>query len=149
MNNLLDLIFAFKVMIGSIQAADSLVDYVNVLAGTSNTYELSTGGATPLMGRPFGFNHWSVQTEPDHATVRYFNPASRSFYGVRCTHQPSIWIGDYGYFLVNAIISHDEPQQSVSFAPLQTTYKPHYFKSSALYPGNADMGQLNGACETI
>ncbi|KAF4742687.1 hypothetical protein FOZ62_031614 [Perkinsus olseni] len=121
----------------AISQGDGILEYVNVLAGTSNSYELSTGGETPLMGRPFGFNHWSVQTEPDGQGSRYFDPSSRSFYGVRCTHQPSVWIGDYGYFLVNALISpqaFDRSQTSVSFAPLQTTYKPHYFKSSALLP---------------
>ena len=45
-----------------------LVDKVNVLAGTHNEPStFSHGDTLPLVARPWGFNHWAVQTEGSSA----------------------------------------------------------------------------------
>ncbi|CAE8642773.1 unnamed protein product, partial [Polarella glacialis] len=48
---------------------------------------------------PWGFNHWSPQST-DEKTSWWFDGNADSFYGIRCTHQPSPWIGDYAWFLL-------------------------------------------------
>jgi putative alpha-1,2-mannosidase len=38
-------------------------DFVNLLAGSfTDGDRFSTGNTLPLVGRPWGFNHWSPQT---------------------------------------------------------------------------------------
>ncbi|HUN04325.1 MAG TPA: hypothetical protein PLS00_15860, partial [Niabella sp.] len=40
----------------------SPVSYVNPLMGTQSKYELSTGNTYPAIGRPWGMNLWTPQT---------------------------------------------------------------------------------------
>jgi putative alpha-1,2-mannosidase len=46
-----------------VQAIDHPEDFVNLLAGTFTDGNIfSTGNTLPLVGRPWGFNHWAPQT---------------------------------------------------------------------------------------
>ncbi|KAF4739168.1 hypothetical protein FOZ63_013986, partial [Perkinsus olseni] len=117
-----------------ISAAESPSEMANVLAGTINNYDISTGGNMPLMARPFGFNHWSVATTMRDGRLD-FSPASSDFYGILCTHQPSWWIGDYGYFLIlpnlnTPFTSFITLPGASFFRPDQTVYRPYYFRTS-------------------
>jgi hypothetical protein len=41
----------------------SPVEYANILAGSFTKGDVfSTGNTLPLVGRPWGFNHWAIQT---------------------------------------------------------------------------------------
>ncbi|CAE7306580.1 unnamed protein product [Symbiodinium sp. KB8] len=81
-------------------------DFVNVLAGTVGGEKAgmhhSTGNTLPLVAMPWGFNHWAPQTADPAArkTSWWFDANADTFYGLRCTHQPSPWMGDYGWFLL-------------------------------------------------
>ncbi|MFV0416641.1 MAG: GH92 family glycosyl hydrolase [Chthoniobacterales bacterium] len=71
--------------------------HVNILQGTASTRDFSTGNTMPLVARPWGLHHWSLQT----ALGRWkFHPDHRKLLGVRLTHQPSPWMGDYGNLLL-------------------------------------------------
>jgi predicted alpha-1,2-mannosidase len=72
---------------------------VNLLQGTDSHHGFSTGNTLPLAARPFGMNHWSLQTAEGSW---FFSPQHRKLVGIRCTHQPSPWIGDYGALTVMA-----------------------------------------------
>ncbi|MGV3614111.1 MAG: GH92 family glycosyl hydrolase [Fimbriimonas sp.] len=76
-----------------------LLRYVNLLQGTDSHHGFSTGNTLPLIAVPFGMNHWSPQTAEGRW---FFSPQHRKLQGVRCTHQPSPWMGDYGNFVVMA-----------------------------------------------
>lgn len=71
------------------------LDLVNVRQGTDSHVGFSTGNTLPITARPFGMNHWVPQTAEGNW---FFSPHDRKIAGVRCTHQPSPWIGDYGWF---------------------------------------------------
>ncbi|CAK0788062.1 unnamed protein product [Prorocentrum cordatum] len=79
------------------------VDWVNVLSGAAGGERIGqhhSGGSTlPLAALPWGFNHWAPQSNSDK-TSWWFDADSDTFRGIRCTHQPSPWIGDYGWFLL-------------------------------------------------
>ncbi|GBG26145.1 Alpha-1,2-mannosidase, putative [Hondaea fermentalgiana] len=60
----------------------------------------SRGNTLPLMALPRSMTHWAVQTTSTMLTSLFFNPESVTFAGIRCTHQPSPWIGDYGQMLI-------------------------------------------------
>lgn len=84
-------------------AVEAPEDYVNILAGTHGSQERqqvrSTGNTLPIVARPWGFNHWAPQTTKKY-TSWWFDADSEEFHGIRCTHQPSPWIGDWGWFLL-------------------------------------------------
>jgi predicted alpha-1,2-mannosidase len=71
------------------------VDYVNILQGVDSTREFSRGGTLPIAALPFGMAHWTLQSH--EGTPWMFHPRDRRIQGVRCTHQLSPWLDDYGY----------------------------------------------------
>jgi len=79
------------------------VEFVNVLTGTAGGAQgqqhHSTGNVLPVTSAPWGFNHWAPQTTNDK-TSWWFDANADTFRGLRCTHQPSPWIGDYGWFVI-------------------------------------------------
>ena len=71
----------------------SPADWVDPLIGTDSSYEFSNGNTYPVVAMPWGMAAWTPQTQDDGWTYRYRDDAIQ---GVRLTHQPSPWIGDYG-----------------------------------------------------
>ena len=71
------------------------VDLVNLLQGTDSTTEFSRGNTLPIAALPFGMAHWTLQSHD--GTPWMFQPGARRVQGMRCTHQLSPWLGDYGY----------------------------------------------------
>ena len=71
------------------------VDLVNLLQGTNSTQDFSRGNTLPIAAMPFGMAHWTLQS---HANTPWmFHPDVRRIQGIRCTHQLSPWLDDYGY----------------------------------------------------
>ncbi len=76
---------------------DTPADWVDPLIGTDSSYEFSNGNTYPTVALPWGMAAWTPQTQDDAWTYRYRDEA---FQGIRLTHQPSPWIGDYGRLTV-------------------------------------------------
>lgn len=73
--------------------------YVNTTIGTLSDDRFSHGNIYPVVARPNGLAFFSIQTRA-HGQRWWYHPNDRSFEGIRLTHQPSPWIGDYGHFLL-------------------------------------------------
>lgn len=83
-------------------AIDNPEEFVNLLAGTfTDGRQFSTGNTLPLVGLPWGFNHWAPQTRDQNqrSDSWWFDGNEHQLAWLRCTHQPSPWIGDWGWFL--------------------------------------------------
>ena len=75
----------------------SILEFVNIKQGAKSSYRYSNGNTLPMTQLPFAMAGFAPQT--DSAVKNWFySPDSRSLEGVRLTHQPSPWIGDYGAF---------------------------------------------------
>jgi putative alpha-1,2-mannosidase len=74
---------------------EHLADLVNVLQGMSSSPEFSRGNTLPIVAAPFGMGHWTLQTTSQRGPW-FFHPEERRLEGIRCTHQLSPWLGDYG-----------------------------------------------------
>jgi len=104
--------------------------YVNIRQGTDSTHEFSSGNTLPLTAVPFGMNHWSPQTEPN-SNVRFFSPHARVFRGLRLTHQPSPWIGDYatiGILPQTGEPMLEENRRYSASDPAEMCLQPDYFE---------------------
>ena len=110
-----------------------LLRHVNVLQGTDSHHGFSTGNTLPIVAVPFGMNHWSAQTSEGRW---FFSPHDKKLQGVRCTHQPSPWMADYGHFTVMA---NTGPERHLSPGRRARAYRgefhPHYFKAELLNDG--------------
>ncbi len=72
--------------------SDSLLEYISILQGTDSRRSMSYGNTLPLVAMPWGMHHWSLQTGDG---PWFFSPNEPHLQGIRLTHQPSPWIGDY------------------------------------------------------
>ncbi|OAB46379.1 GH92 family glycosyl hydrolase [Paenibacillus antarcticus] len=107
-----------------------MLHYVDTRQGTNNKHSYSNGNTLPYTGVPFGMNHFVVQTNDEGSW--FFNPNDRIFQGIRLTHQPSPWMGDFAHFLMTPI-ADDKIRGSVfscqsSYRPEEAIFKPHYVK---------------------
>lgn len=107
--------------------AHPLVDFVNPLQGTNSTAAFSRGGTLPIVALPFGMAHWAIQTSSDNPW--FFNQHERRIEGIRCTHQLSPWLSDYGHatFLpfTGEPHSFSPGARSASYRPEDLQLSPH------------------------
>ena len=87
--------------LGPVPTVSQKLALVNVMQGTDSVREFSHGNVLPLVSAPFGMTDWSVQNAGDINERFFFQARRNSFVGVRATHQPSPWAGDYGHFLIS------------------------------------------------
>ena len=107
-------------------AALGLVGFVNVLQGTDSTSLFSRGNTLPIAAAPFGMGHWTLQTHAD--TPWMFQPGVRRIEGVRCTHQLSPWLGDYGdatFLPFRGEIHASAGARASSYRPAQARLTPY------------------------
>jgi predicted alpha-1,2-mannosidase len=107
-----------------------------LLAGslTEGQQKFSTGNTLPLVGRPWGFNHFSPQTS-DGKTSWWFMGNSHEFRWLRLTHQPSPWIGDWGWVLFGPQMGARVEEPVMFWNPWGARMKPHLFDAT-LGPDN-------------
>ncbi|MBR5409565.1 MAG: GH92 family glycosyl hydrolase [Clostridia bacterium] len=109
------------------------LQYVNVKQGSASVMRFSHGNTLPLTQRPFAMAAFAPQT--DGSSSWYYHPSHRSFEGIRLTHQPSPWIGDYGSFVI--LPQKFEPKfgrdaRWSGFRPEDAVLMPHYMKIEPL-----------------
>ena len=134
------LIPLLSLMLASTAAVPNPEDFVNILGGTKSKDDMSHGNILPETQMPWGFNGWAPLTDTANGNF-WFYSESRSFHGIRCTHQPSPWIGDYGFFRVMpSIVSlqHDDPDEFSAYDPTKSTWLPYYQQHTLLAYGSRD-----------
>ena len=110
------------------------LNYVNLLMGTNSVKTYSNGNTSPAVARPFGTNHFILETRPE-SDFLFFNPNDHHTTGIRLTHQLSPWLGDYG-----ALTMLPTCENEVDFSPLSasgyvketSTFKPNLLKVKLL-----------------
>ena len=76
--------------------AASPVDWVNTYIGTGGGGS-DYGGTMPFVTAPFGTTNWTAQTRQNSISVSSYAFEDNTISGFIGTHQPAIWMGDYGY----------------------------------------------------
>ncbi len=98
------------------------------------------GNTLPLIARPWSFNTWTPVSD-NSGGGWFFDPNDATFYGIRCTHQPSPWISDYGEFRIAGSLvdpSHDGVTQYTAYNSRKSEWHPYYFKTDLLAYGNSN-----------
>jgi predicted alpha-1,2-mannosidase len=80
----------------SAQITSDAVDRVNPYIGTGSG-KIGYGGTMPFVTPPFGMTDWTPQTRQNKLSVVSYKYEDTSISGFIGTHQPAIWMGDYGY----------------------------------------------------
>ncbi len=105
------------------------VDYVLPLMGCDSTGEFSCGNTYPVIARPWGMNAWAPMTGA-MGNGWIYSYRDKQLRGIKQTHQPSPWIGDYGQFAVlpttgKAVFKEDERKSW--FSHKAEVAKPYYY----------------------
>ncbi|MGV3616293.1 MAG: GH92 family glycosyl hydrolase [Fimbriimonas sp.] len=104
---------------------------VNTMQGTDSIREFSHGNVLPLVCAPFGMTDWSVQNVGDINERFFFQSRSNRFSGIRATHQPSPWAGDYGHFSITpqtGPVATDAEARASVYDPATTVMRPDYLR---------------------
>ena len=81
---------------GAAWAQGSPIDWVNVQIGTGSG-PIGYGGSMPFVVPPFGMTDWTAQTRQNKLGTVSYKYDDKTISGFMGTHQPAIWMGDYGY----------------------------------------------------
>lgn len=103
------------------------IPYVNVKMGTKSIKRRSHGNTLPLTQLPFGMASFCPQT--DGMTKWFYHPDHDFVEGIRLTHQPSPWIGDYGTVLMtpqNDVIADQYQKAWSGYRIEDTVQRPDY-----------------------
>lgn len=107
----------------------SNLGYVNVKHGTDSNRRFSSGNTQPLTALPNSLSAFAPQTNGGNGTW-FYHPKDRSIEGIRLTHQPSPWVGDFSHFCFMPQ-SGDTPfidaeRRWSGFRPQDAELHPHY-----------------------
>ena len=107
----------------------TVITHIDTRLGTDNHSAYSNGNTLPYTGVPFGMNYFLPQTTHEQGAW-FFNPNLPIFQGIRLTHQPSPWIGDFSWCLLTPLT--DIPTQEdlyfrqSSYRVQEAVFQPHY-----------------------
>ncbi len=112
-----------------------LLESIDTRFGTASKHAFSRGNTLPYTGVPFGMNYFVPQTS-DQEGAWFFDPHLPIFQGIRLTHQPSPWIGDYSWLLLTPAtgqlggdsLFHRQSSYDIEKA----SFQPHYLKIFSL-----------------
>ncbi len=103
-----------------------LVDWVNPMQGTDSSSLFSRGNTLPIVAVPFAMAHWTLESSERESW--FFQPHDERLQGIRCTHQLSPWVGDYGQATFLPFSGEDSPEPSErasSYRPDELKIAPH------------------------
>lgn len=114
----------------AVAGSSSPVMLANPLQGTDSTFAFSHGNEYPAIALPFPMNTWSPYTQraEDSFFYQYRQPKLR---GIRQTHQPSPWIGDYAAFSlmpVSGKLAVKEDERASDFRHEEEVAQPSYYR---------------------
>ena len=72
------------------------IDWVNLYIGTGSG-PIGYGRTMPFVVPPFGMTSWTPQTRQNRQGGNSYKYEDKAITGFMGTHQPALWMGDYGY----------------------------------------------------
>lgn len=124
------------------------VDYVNPLIGTSilGFSEGKDGGGTmPCVGPPFAMTNFVAQTRENKISEMPYVYEDSSIKGFMATHQPTVWMGDYGYVSIMPQIGDLKllpNDRALPFSHKDEISKPNYYSVVMREGKNSIKGEI-------
>lgn len=107
-----------------------LVSLANPLQGTDSTGGFSHGNTFPAIALPFPMNVWAPYTQPARE-VFFYQYRQNKIRGIRQTHQPSPWIGDYANISLMPVsrkLAVKEDDRASDFRHETEVARPSYYR---------------------
>jgi predicted alpha-1,2-mannosidase len=103
------------------------VDYVNTYIGTA---EDGAGGLMPQVGPPFAMTNFSAQTGENRISKMPYVYEDSTMIGFIASHQPCVWMGDYGYVSIMPQVGSLKvlpKDRKASFSHKDEIVSPYYY----------------------
>ncbi|BCI60750.1 GH92 family glycosyl hydrolase [Solibaculum mannosilyticum] len=114
----------------------SHIDYVNPYIGTAYDAAIHSwgqsdyGGTVPSVAPPFGMTKWTPQTRRNSIGTAAYRYDDQYITGFQATHQPAIWMGDFGYLTIMPgvdSVKTSTNDRRLSFTHEDETVSPYYY----------------------
>ncbi|WP_215224935.1 GH92 family glycosyl hydrolase [Echinicola shivajiensis] len=129
----------------------TVVDYVNPLIGTAVegfSPGKDGGGTMPCVGLPFAMTNFVAQTRENKISEMPYVYEDGHIQGFMATHQPTVWMGDYGYVSlmpgVGSLKLLPEDRQ-MSFSHKNEKLGPHYYSVEMSNGSSSIKGEIAAA----
>jgi predicted alpha-1,2-mannosidase len=149
--NLFTICLVFIGMITGWSQQEKVVDYVNPLIGTpvAGFMEGRDGGGTmPCVGLPFAMTNFVAQSRENKISKMSYAYEDTTIHGFLATHQPTVWMGDYGYVSVMPQVGDLKllpNERALPFSHDDEVSKPHYYGVTLDTQGNKIKGEIAAA----
>jgi len=97
------------------------------MIGTTGPNVYDYGGMIPGVTTPFGMTHWTAMTRENKISVYSYNHGDKTIQGFIGTHQPAIWMGDYGYVSLMPSTGELQPFRKLPFSHTDEISAPNYY----------------------
>ncbi|HOW89020.1 MAG TPA: hypothetical protein PL037_01970, partial [Elusimicrobiales bacterium] len=128
-------------------AVRSPVDYVNTVIGTPFAgfkKNLDGGGTMPCVGTPHAMTNFVAQTGENKLGRMMYVYEDNAIMGFMASHQPTVWMGDYGYVSVMPQIGGLKvlpEDRKLKFSHKDETARPHYY---SVWMDSPEGGRIRG-----
>jgi predicted alpha-1,2-mannosidase len=111
-------------------AAD-LADKVNPIIGTTGPAGVvNYGGVCPWVTPPHGMTHWTPMTQENRISRLPYRNEQRTMIGFMGSHQPTVWMGDYGFLTLMPEVGGQEVRpkdRGMQIVPGTEISKPYFY----------------------
>jgi len=114
------------------QVPSDPIRLVNVFIG-SGSGPIGYGGTMPFVTPPFGMTDWTAQTRQNKVSTVSYKYEDTSISGFMGTHQPAIWMGDFGYVTLMPeldSLKSTPDERKLPFTHADETARPDYYSVS-------------------
>lgn len=108
------------------------VEWVNLYIGTGSG-PVGYGRTMPFVTPPFGMTSWTPQTRQNRQGGNSYKYQDNAISGFMGTHQPALWMGDYGYLTLMPEVDGlktTPDQRKLPFRHDDEIVRPDYFSVS-------------------
>ena len=111
------------------------IDYVNMYIGSKGihfTQNTEYGGTTPAVSAPFGMTQWCAATRVNCISKTMYHYDDTNLIGFMATHQPCVWMGDYGYvtFMPQCKVRFDAIERAQKIDKSKEIATPYFYEVS-------------------
>ena len=107
-----------------------LADYVNPLIGTRGAHKTLYGGCVPAVITPFGMTQWVPMTRENRIGVCPYYFDDEKIIGFMASHQPAVWMGDYGFMSFMPQVDQAEitaDRRGMDYSHQDEVARPYYY----------------------
>src|SRR5580658_8286719 len=127
-------------------AAADLVDKVNPIIGTTGPIGVANyGGVCPWVTPPHGMTHWTPMTQENSISHLPYRYEQKTIIGFMGSHQPTVWMGDYGFLTLMPEIGDREVRprdRGMEIVPGSEVSRPYCYSVQLENTNNAAQGNL-------